>query len=101
MKIRTSMTRIKIITISCFIAFILLICPGFVRSFSLILDVWISSLFYWSQPLVKTMHFSARALVMRKNLIKLADGSTWMSYGITPYGSHSMDNKVSVSCING
>ena len=25
-------------------------------------------LFYWSHSLVKTMHFSARALVMRKNI---------------------------------
>ena len=61
MKIRTSMTRIKIITISCFIAFILLICPGFVRSFSLLLDVWISSLFYF---------FSVLFLIRRNPVFK-------------------------------
>ena len=30
------------------------------------------ALFYWPHSLVKTMHFSARALVMRKNLFYLA-----------------------------
>lgn len=29
----------------------------------------IHPIFYWSQPLVKTLHFSARALVMRENLL--------------------------------
>ena len=50
-------------------------------------------------PLVKTMHFSARALVIRKNVVILVNVSSWKSYNIKANGSYRMDNEISLSCI--
>ena len=45
------------------------------------------------------MHFSARALVIRKNVVILVNVSSWKSYNIKANGSYRMDNEISLSCI--
>ena len=46
------------------------------------------------------MHFSARASVIRKNLVILVDVSSWQPYRIKVNGPYSMDNKISLSCFD-